>query len=591
VTRPQRPRTPSSLARFFQALADEGEAWPFCLPGGAVLYAVGEVSDHVYFLRNGRLAARIGEVNPRTVTIRPGETVGEMALLAETPHAAAVYALRDSELIAAPRDLFFDRARSDPDLLIELARLVLGRTRETALASPPQARRVFAVMALTPAVAAREFASGLAASLRRLGHTVQVYAEGPATPEWFAGVEQASEFVLYAVEHDDLDWRALVARQVDGVMLLARGRDRPADQPAAARQAPWPTASDLVLIQDPEIGAPRGAADWTAALGPERLFHVREGQIADIDRLGRTLAGRAVALVLSGGAARAYAHIGALQVLREAGIPIDMVGGVSMGAIIGAGVAMGWDDGELDDRIRKAFVASNPIHDFTLPVVAITRGETVRERLAEHFGDRTIAGLWRPFFCVSSNLTDGTQKIHRQGLVREALRASLSLPGVLPPVTDGDDILVDGAVLNNFPTDIMRTLHEGPVIGVDVGTGRSIGAAEIAGPSSALHWVSSGGWREGAPIVSILIRAATITAHHQTSAAHELADVLIQPKLDDVEIGDWRAYEPAVAAGRRATLEALDALGRPVTELGLVASTQGVLLDESPDMAADRPMA
>ncbi|MGA2953601.1 MAG: patatin-like phospholipase family protein, partial [Caulobacteraceae bacterium] len=185
----------------------------------------------------------------------------------------------------------------------------------------------------------------------------------------------------------------------------------------------------------------------------------------------------------------------------------------------------------------------------------------------------------------------GTQKIHRQGLVREALRASLSLPGVLPPVTDGDDILVDGAVLNNFPTDIMRTLHEGPVIGVDVGTGRSIGAAEIAGPSSALHWVSSGGWREGAPIVSILIRAATITAHHQTSAAHELADVLIQPKLDDVEIGDWRAYEPAVAAGRRATLEALDALDRPVTELGLVASTQGGLLDESPDMAADRPMA
>jgi NTE family protein len=591
VTRPQRPRASSSLARFFQALIAEGEAWPFCLPGGTTLYRTGEISDRVYFLRTGRLAARIGEANPRTVTIRPGETVGEMALLAETPHAATVYALRDSELVAAPRDLFFDHARSDPDLLIELAKLVLGRTRETALASPPQARRVFAAMALTPAVSARDFAAGLASSLERLGHTVQVLSDGPATPEWFANVEQASEFVLYAVEHDRSVWRALVTRQVDGAMLLARGRDRPSDQPPSERRTPWPAAADLILIQDPMAGAPRGASDWVNALVPERIFHVREGLAADIDRLGRTVAGRAVALVLSGGAARAYAHIGAVQVLREAGIPIDVLGGVSMGGIVGAGIAMGWDDGELDDRIRKAFVNSSPIHDFTLPFVAIARGETVRQRLAEHFGDRTITELWRPFFCVSTNLTDGTQKIHRQGLVREALRASLSLPGVLPPVADGEDILVDGAVLNNFPTDVMRTLHEGPIIGVDVGSGRSIGAAEIEGPASALQWVGSGAWRDGAPIVSILIRAATITAHHQAFAAHELTDVLIQPKLDDVEIGDWRAYEPAVAAGRRATLEALDALDRPVTELGLTDATSDGLAGDPPNMAPDRPLA
>ena len=146
-------------------------------------------------------------------------------------------------------------------------------------------------------------------------------------------------------------------------------------------------------------------------------------------------------------------------------------------------------------------------------------------------------------------------------------------------------------MLNNFPTDVMRTLHEGPIIGVDVGSGRSIGAAEIEGPASALQWVGSGAWRDGAPIVSILIRAATITAHHQAFAAHELTDVLIQPKLDDVEIGDWRAYEPAVAAGRRATLEALDALDRPVTELGLTDATSDGLAGDPPNMAPDRPLA
>jgi NTE family protein len=555
------------------------------------LYKAGEISDHLYFLRSGRLAARIGEANPRTVTVNPGETVGEMALLAETSHTATVYALRDSELIAAPREVFFDRARSDPDLLIELARLVLGRTRENVLASPPPPRRVYAVMAQSPAVSARDFAGKLAQSLNRLGAPARAYPDGAATAEWFARVEQGSEFVLYAVEHDQAEWRAQVARQVDGVLMLARGRDLPPEQPVTQRTTAWPSAGDLILIQDSNAGAPRGGAAWEAALTPERLFHVRDGLGDDVDRLARCLAGRSIALVLSGGAARAYAHIGAVQVLREAGVPIDMLGGVSMGAIVCAGMAMGWDDGELDDRIRKAFVDSSPIHDFTVPVVAITRGEVVRERLAEHFGDRTIADLWRPYFCVSANLTDGTQKIHRQGLVRRALRASLSLPGVLPPVADGEDILVDGAVLNNFPTDVMRAMHEGPIVGVDVGTGRSIGAADIEAPASALRWVSSGGWREAAPIVSILIRAATITAHHQTTASHDLADVLIQPKLDNVEIGDWKAYEPAVAAGRRAALEALDALGRPITELAAGVSAPENFDPDPRHMASDHPIA
>jgi NTE family protein len=259
--------------------------------------------------------------------------------------------------------------------------------------------------------------------------------------------------------------------------------------------------------------------------------------------------------------------VGAIRALREVDTPIDFIGGVSMGAVIGAGVAMGWDDTELDRRIRHAFVDSNPVDDFTWPLVAMTRGEKVRRRLAEHFGDRTICDLWLPFFCVSTNLTTGAQEIHQRGLLREVLRASLSLPGVLPPVTQGDDVLVDGAVLNNFPADVMRSFHSGPIVGVDVGRGRSIGASDVTGPISVVRWLASGAWRNGAPIVSVLMRSATVTAYHQLAAAREVTDLLIQPKLDGVEIRDWKAYEPAVAEGRRAALSALAPLDRPVTDL------------------------
>jgi NTE family protein len=278
------------------------------------------------------------------------------------------------------------------------------------------------------------------------------------------------------------------------------------------------------------------------------------------------LTGQSVGLVLSGGGARAYAHIGAIRALRERGVPIDFVGGVSMGAIIAAGIAMGWDDPELEMRIRKAFVESSPLDDIALPLVAMTHGDKVRERLAEHFDDRLIADLWLPFFCVSTNLTTGVYQLHKSGLVREALRASISLPGVLPPVTLGNNVLVDGAVVKNFPADVMRAIQLGPIVGVDVGRGRSIEAKDVQA-ESVWRWLLSGDWRRGPPIVSVLMRSATVRAGPELAQSHAVTDVLVQPEVDDIEIRDWKAFDPGVSAGYRATIEALDSLTHPVVDL------------------------
>lgn len=569
MTRRPGPSALPSLARLFKRLLDEGLATSFCLPGGRPLYQSGENPDELYYLRAGRLAARVGDFHPRLVTIRPGETVGEMAVLAGIAHSTTVFALRDSELIAAPREVFFDQVRADPDLLIDLSRLVLARTRETIRDEPAIARHVFAIVAISESAKAFVIADLLNEAIKRMGHTSVALAvdSGPATPEWFSRIESQSEFVLYSVEGNELSWGTLVGRQVDGILYVASSRDKPSGRAPPLPASVWAIAGDLILLQDEAARAPAGSEDWSAAINPLRLFHLRRSNRGDVDRVARTLAGRSVGLVLSGGAARAYAHVGVLEVLRGADAPIDFIGGVSMGAIVGAGLAMGWDQGELDARLRKAFVESSPLGDLTWPIVSFTRGDLVRQRLAENFNDRMICDLWLPFFCVSSNLTTGAQQIHRQGRVRDALLASLSLPGVLPPVTSGDDVLVDGAVLNNFPADIMRSMHSGPIVGVDVGRGRSLGAADIEGPKSALRWLTSGAWRKGAPIISLLIRSATVTADQQMAAAHELTDLLIQPELDHIEIGDWKAYEPAVEEGRRAARAALASLKVPITEL------------------------
>ena len=183
------------------------------------------------------------------------------------------------------------------------------------------------------------------------------------------------------------------------------------------------------------------------ATGAAGLTHIRRGDPGDLERLVRRLTGRAVGLVLSGGGARAYAHIGVIRALTERGVPIDFIGGASMGGVIAAGLALGWDLEEMDRRIRLAFVDSSPLDDIAFPMLAMTRGGKVARRLEENFGDVQFADLWRPCFCVSSNLTTGMPQVHRRGLVRAALRASISLPGLLPPATQGQNVLVDGAVL------------------------------------------------------------------------------------------------------------------------------------------------
>ena len=258
------------------------------------------------------------------------------------------------------------------------------------------------------------------------------------------------------------------------------------------------------------------------------------------------------------------AEIGAIKALREAGVPIDFVGGASMGGIIGAGVATGWSQEELDYRIRKAFVDSSPVDDLAVPIIAMTRGRKVDRRLQEHFGELLIEDLWLPFYCVSSNITSGGYVTHMRGLLRQALRASIAIPGILPPVVAGGAVLVDGAVMRNFPVETMRAWHAGPIVGVDVSRVSGVDPATLENPKSWWMWLLTGAWRQGPPIVSIMIRSATLTTKSELMAAREASDILIIPNPDGVEIRDWKAYDKAVENGWKAAREALAKVEGPV---------------------------
>jgi NTE family protein len=269
--------------------------------------------------------------------------------------------------------------------------------------------------------------------------------------------------------------------------------------------------------------------------------------------VARLLVGRATGLVLSGGGARGFAQIGVLRALREAGVVIDSVGGSSIGGIIGAGVALEWSDQEMVDNYRRAFVEGKPLGDWTFPLVALTRGLRCSMLLRRAFGTRDIEDLPLPFFCVSADLTGGRAVVHREGPLWLWLRAASAVPGILPPVFHRGRVYVDGAVINNLPTDVMHADGIADIVAVDISADDVLHTAveEYALPSAwqllAQRWRKP--LRPG--VFSILIRAGMVNSGAASVERRQLADLLLAPRLDDVGLLEWKAYQRAIDAGYR----------------------------------------
>jgi NTE family protein len=248
--------------------------------------------------------------------------------------------------------------------------------------------------------------------------------------------------------------------------------------------------------------------------------------------------------------------------LREAQIPVDLIGGTSMGAILGADISQGWSVEELTDRLRRSFVDGKPLRDYTLPFVSLVSGHKVTRLLQKAFGDLTIEDLPLDFFCVSSNLTTGHTEVHRRGELWRWLRASVAIPGVLPPVVHKGELLVDGGAMNNLPVDAMRDLGRGPVIGCDVGADRAFttdtDTIDVPLPWQIMSWLRA---KKHLPnIFQILWRAGMVNSNAMTVAHREKTDLLLQPPLAQIDMLNWRGFERAIAAGYEYAVRRLEKL-------------------------------
>ncbi|OCF45992.1 lysophospholipase NTE1 [Kwoniella heveanensis CBS 569] len=345
---------------------------------------------------------------------------------------------------------------------------------------------------------------------------------------WLADQEQHYRTVLYVADAPpSSQWTLTCIRQADLVLVLTMGDDPSLGEYEKLLLATKTTArKELILLHDERTVAPGSTRPWLVnrpwahthhhvelpgVVTPHKASptvhdpaaiaafkHLREKvgvrikkyrglrpfarprrppHMNDFARIARRLCGKQIGLVLGGGGARGISHIGMLQALEEFGIPIDAIGGCSIGSFVGGLYARETDLLETTGRTKQFAGRMGSmlriLSDVTYPFVAYTTGHEFSKLvtfLYKAFYNTHIEDFWIPFFANSTNITHSRMEVHRTGYAWRYVRASMTLAGLLPPLSDNGNLLVDGGYMDNTPIEPLRKNGIRDVIVVDVGS-------------------------------------------------------------------------------------------------------------------------
>ncbi|PZR99858.1 MAG: hypothetical protein DLM67_02895 [Candidatus Nephthysia bennettiae] len=561
---------------------------------GGVLLEQGDPGDCLYVLHRGRLRVYLSEggTERQLQELSPGHVVGEIALLTDQPRAASVRAVRDSDLFRLPAAAFRELVDRHPAVLRQVSHMLIDRLLTADRpAGDATTVRTIAVVAAGRSPDLADFCRCLVAALGRYGSTTLVSSSAvseilgadiaQAAPDaaglgglnaWLHDLERDHRYIVYAADPSPTEWTRRSLRQADLVLLVADATMPPPahalEGGAASRAGAGATARrELVLVPPVEGGSPAGAPAWLDAVPVSAHHHVRAERDADYQRLARFVTGRACGLVLSGGAARGLAHLGVMKALEEAGVPMDFVGGTSIGAVVGAFLAQGLDHEARVEVAAEAMGDRRLAVNYTFPIVSLSSGRKVTRFLRKHLDGLDIEDLWTPYFCVSANLTRASVVVHERGELARAVRASMSLPGIFPPVFHDGDLLIDGGVMNNLPVDVMSArLRGGPLVASDLNTEVELRASEpfdasLSGWLVLLRKLSPLSPALSAPgIHSVLMRTLELGDSGARRDRIQAAPIALhlRPPVGPCGMFDFKAAFSLIEVAYRYTLERLE---------------------------------
>uniref|UniRef100_A0A671P103 lysophospholipase n=1 Tax=Sinocyclocheilus anshuiensis TaxID=1608454 RepID=A0A671P103_9TELE len=487
---------------------------------GRAVYRQGDKSDSTFIVLSGRLRSVIMKEDGKkelTGEYGRGDLIGVVEALTHQNRATTVHAVRDSELAKLPEGALSSIKRKFPQVSRSLALHTPGSKWDTG--NPASNLATVTVLPVSEEVPLTAFTLELQHALLAIGPTLLLTSDiikqrlGSAALDsvheyrlssWLGQQEDIHRIVLYQTDVSLTPWTQRCIRQADCIIIVGLGEQDPAvgELERMLEGSAVRAQKQLVLLHREDGPPPKGTAEWLNMRSwisrhlhlscPRRVFSRRSlpklremyqrvfqksaDRHSDFSRLARVLTGNAIALVLGGGGARGCSQVGIIRALSEAGIPIDLVGGNSIGSMMGALYAEDRSYSRMKIRAREWAMEMTSVFkkvlDLTYPVTSMFSGASFNSSINAVFKDKQIEDLWIPYFNITTDITASTMRVHTDGSLWRYVRSSMSLSGYLPPLCDPKDghLLMDGGYINNLPADVARSMGAKVVIAIDVGS-------------------------------------------------------------------------------------------------------------------------
>lgn len=580
--------------KFFSTLGDAvivkfvNELESIDLNQGQVLFSQGDTSDSLYILVSGKLLASLntprGDVKIIGV-IDPGETVGELGAISNQPRTLTIRAIEDCKLFKLSKDKFKELAQNYPELLYEMVNFLVSRSQQLIQLLSEKSYRHIAIMPANDEVDYQSFIDMIKIQSERISETSFLIIESEYDSEKLDKLYEIiveSEFqqkgIIFILSNPKTKFSDVCIHKSNTLIIVNEEKeeckhyfDFYLSQIMNSHIKLNDIHLELLLLHKEKKKYYLNTKEWIDNYPFYMCHHLAMHSSEDIERIVRVITGTATGLVLGGGGAKAWAQVGALKALLEKKIALDAIGGTSAGALIGALTIISEDFEDLinkvlslNHKIQKPF----SINNLTIPIISILSGEHGTKIIEEIFGDIQIEDLSIPYFAVSSNLSTYQAAVHRFGPLWEKVRASVSLPGLIPPVVINGELHFDGGLLNNLPVDIMKEgmLYSGRIIAITLSDqGRSneppvkydFPPSLPLGKSILIALGLSAQEYTFPPFFDTFFSSMLLGANNQEYMNSLLADVLISPPLknltmlsleqNQIEVAMQTGYEEASA--------------------------------------------
>jgi NTE family protein len=469
------------------------------LSAGELLFKQGDVHRNMYILLKGRLRAISGSSKKLKVLgdIGPGETVGELAFLTNEPRIASVRALRNSLLLEINPEKYMELASSNVKFASHFFKMVVERLRRNTLQQNQNVapRNIAWIDLHSSADELSTFLSAMRDTFDQMDATLHLHdSPTEAHEEWdalFDKMEDKEGTHLLISDKKNLEWTRQCVIYADLVIVAVPYDADPAiqaleemlnlyDQHALQKKV------YLLLLHDNNAPMPLETSRWLASRPVDLHIHLRKGHDVDMRRFCRIVSHRALGLVLGGGGAKGFAHIGVVEALSEKGIEIDFLGGTSAGALYGIGMAYtDFDFDKIHHINQEAVKGKLTSGDWTLPVMSLMTGKKFKFYLQKMFGQYHMEDIWINTYCLSTDLSKSIPHVHRSGLIWKQVLASMAIPGIFPPVIIDNSLHVDGGVMDNLPIEPMYQYPVSQIIAVSL---NSLEVKEVSIPKIPSSW-------------------------------------------------------------------------------------------------------